>query len=210
MLISFEGLDASGKSTQIQLLRESLERTRRTVLVLREPGGTAIGETIRSILLDKKNLSMAPAAELFLFSASRSQLVQELVLPALSKGTIVILDRFYDSTTAYQGYGRGTDLETIKRINHLATAGTVPTLTFFVDIPVDEVEARLVHAGKMLDRMESSGKEFYERVRQGYRTLAQNEPRFRLIDGTQSVEIIEQQIWREVERELLKSPKGAL
>ena len=210
MLISFEGLDASGKSTQIKLLRDGLEQRGRTVLVLREPGGTSIGETIRHVLLDKKNLAMSAAAELFLFSASRSQLVDEVIQPALGRGAVVILDRYYDSTTAYQGYGRGIDLNTINRINRLATGGLAPQLTFFVDIPIDEVEQRLRRANVGRDRMESSGTDFYTRVRNGYRVLAQTESRFRLMDGTQSVETIQLNIWREVEQALAAQSKGAV
>jgi dTMP kinase len=204
MLISFEGLDASGKSTQINLLREALGRRNKTVLVLREPGGTAVGEMVRTVLLDKKHLRISPAAELFLFSASRAQLVAEVVKPALGAGSIVILDRYFDSTTAYQGAGRGIPLEAVTHINALATIGILPDLTFFIDIPVDEVDARLHRAQASRDRMESSGREFYNRVRDEYLRLAQTETRFRLIDGTQTVENIQRQIWQVVELHLGK------
>ncbi len=141
MFITFEGLDFSGKSTQATILVEKLKKAHPVVHFLREPGGTKISERIRDILLDKKNLEMTDAAELLLFSAARAQLVKEVIVPALQRGEIVVCDRYYDSTTAYQGYGRGIDLDAVKSINRLATGGTDPDITFFVDIPVDEIEA---------------------------------------------------------------------
>lgn len=203
MFVTFEGLDFSGKTTQAQRLVEKLKRSqgggeeaRPGILFLREPGGTRISERLRDILLDKKHLEMCDLTELLLFSASRAQLVSEVILPALARNEIVICDRFYDSTTAYQGFGRGLDLEAICRINAIATAGTVPGLTFLVDIAVDEVERRKKAAGLVFDRMESAGKAFYERVRSGYQTLARQEPdRVILVNGMAPVDDVENEIW---------------
>ena len=203
MFITFEGLDFSGKSTQATILVEKLKKTHPVVHFLREPGGTKISERIRDILLDKKNLEMTEAAELFLFSAARAQLVMDVIVPALHRREIVVCDRYYDSTTAYQGYGRGIDLETVKRINRLATGGRDPAITFFVDIPVEEIEQRKKKAGMSFDRMESSGKEFYEHVRHGYREIARNEShRCVTIDGMLTVEEIARDIWQHVEKKL--------
>ncbi len=157
MFITFEGLDFSGKSTQATILVEKLKRTHAVVHLLREPGGTGISERIRDILLDKKNLEMNDSAELLLFSAARAQLVKEVIVPALGREEIVLCDRYHDSTTAYQGYGRDLPLDAVKSINNLATGGLDPDLTFFIDIPVDEIERRKKKAGIMFDRMESSG-----------------------------------------------------
>ena len=201
MFITFEGLDFSGKSTQATILVEKLKKANGIVHFLREPGGTKISERIRSILLDKMNLELNDAAELLLFSAARAQLVKEVIVPALQRGEIVICDRYYDSTTAYQGYGRGINLEAVKNINRLATAGTDPDVTFFVDIPVEEIERRKQTAGMTFDRMESSGRNFYERVRKGYCEIARGEShRFVTIDGMLSVEEIARDIWKQVEK----------
>jgi len=201
MFITFEGLDFSGKSTQATILVERLKQSRAVVHFLREPGGTKISERIRDLLLDKKNLEMSDDAELLLFSAARAQLVKEIVVPALQRGEIVVCDRYYDSTTVYQGYGRGIDLEAVKSINRLATGGTDPDITFLVDIPVDEIERRKQRTGMTFDRMESSGRAFYERVRSGYREIARNESqRFVTLNGLLSVEEIARDIWKIVEK----------
>jgi dTMP kinase len=208
MFITFEGIDLSGKSTQAQLLVAKLQEPaagstggRRRVRFLREPGGTAISERLREILLDRKNLEMSEWTELFLFSAARAQLVSEIIRPALARGEIVVCDRFCDSTTAYQGYGRGLDLETVRRINSAATDGTSPDLTIFVDIPVDEIERRKGRTETGADRMESAGPAFFERVRHGYLEIMKREPeRVVCIDGTASVEEVHQHVWRAVAR----------
>ncbi len=203
MFITFEGLDFSGKSTQATILVEKLKKTYPIIHFLREPGGTKISESIRNILLDKKNLEMTEAAELFLFSAARAQLVMDVIVPALQRKEIVVCDRYYDSTTAYQGHGRGIDLETVKRINRLATGGRDPDITFFVDIPVEEIERRKKKAGMSFDRMESSGKEFYEHVRHGYREIVRSESqRCVTINGMLTVEEIARDIWQHVEKKL--------
>jgi dTMP kinase len=203
MFITFEGLDFSGKTTQAQLLAEKLKALNRTVHFIREPGGTAISEHIRALLLDKKNLEMAETTEILLFSASRAQLVNEVIAPGLRRGETLICDRYYDSTTAYQGYGRGIDLRAVHAINKLATAGINPDLTLLVDIPVEEIARRKAAAGLTFDRMESAGREFYERVRNGYLEIARDEPgRFVRINGMGSVEEVSRAIWLAVERTL--------
>jgi dTMP kinase len=198
MLITFEGLDYSGKSTQVQLLADRLTLQDHRVLVLREPGGTDIGEKIRKMLLDKNNEGMTDASELFLFSASRSQLIQEVVRPALDAGMVVICDRYYDSTTAYQGFGRGISLDVIHAINQYATGGLVPDVTFFLDIPIREIEKRMNSAKTKKDRMESSGIEFYERVRNGFLQIAQSESRWCVIDGMKPIDDLHELILQHV------------
>jgi dTMP kinase len=177
-------------------------------LVVRDPGGTAIGERIRAVLLDRKVLTMSDYTELFLFSASRSQLVHEIIKPTLEGGTIVILDRFYDSTTAYQGWGRGLPLDSISTINHLASHGLVPNITYFIDIPVDEVERRMVRQKAGADRMEMSGRAFYERAREGFLRLASVEPRFEVVDGMLGIQEIHARVWNRFERELNAASGG--
>lgn len=199
MFITFEGLDYSGKSTQVQLLVSRLSRKQFNVLLLREPGGTDIGERIRTILLDKEAMAMTTMAELFLFSASRAQLVEEVIRPALNGGLVVICDRFYDSTTAYQGMGRQIGMETVQTINRAAVGGLVPALTLFIDIPPEEVEKRMRRSQGGKDRMESNGRDFYGRVRQGYLDLAKKEKRFVVINGMQSIDVIEEEVWSHVE-----------
>jgi dTMP kinase len=195
MFLTFEGLDFSGKTTQARKLADRLSR-RQKVVTLREPGGTRISERLRELLLDKQHLELCDAAELFLFSASRAQLVTEVIRPALERGDIVICDRYVDSTTAYQGYGRGLNLEAIRQINTLATRGTDPDLTIVVDIPVDEIERRRQATGQPFDRMESSGRLFYERVRAGFRALAVDFPeRVVCVDGIRSIDDVHQEIW---------------
>jgi dTMP kinase len=204
MLITFEGLDYSGKSTQVHLLSDRLALQDHHVLVLREPGGTEIGEKIRKMLLDKTNTGMTEASELFLFSACRSQLIKEVVLPALDGGMMVICDRYYDSTTAYQGYGRGIELDVIHTINQYSTGGLVPDMTFFLDIPIREIEKRITAAKSNKDRMESSGIKFYERVREGYLQIAKSEPRYRIIDGLHPIDDIHELIYLQVAEMLPK------
>ncbi len=208
MFITFEGLDFSGKSTQVGLLADALSRSGAKTLVLRDPGGTAIGERIRAVLLDRELLDMSDFTELFLFSASRSQLVQEIIKPALHAGTIVVCDRFYDSTTAYQGWGRGLSLEAIKSINRVAADGLLPAITYFIDIPVSEIELRMKRQKAGADRMEMSGRAFYERAREGFLQLAKEEPRFEVIDGRMSIEEIRQKVWNRFEREMANQRKG--
>lgn len=182
MFISFEGIDGAGKSTQVKKLKKYLTEKGHEVLTLREPGGTVVAEKIRDLLLESKH-DITPIGELLLFSASRAELVQNIILPALKKGHAVIVDRFYDSTTAYQGYGRGLDLLMLQQINAVATLGLEPDITFFLDIsPADalirkfsEKSIPLAFEENELDRMESSGLAFYQRVREGYLKLVESQ-----------------------------------
>lgn len=196
MFITFEGLDYSGKSTQVKLLSDRLTLQDHRVLVLREPGGTEIGEKIRKMLLDKANENMTEASELFLFSASRSQLVQEVIKPALEGGMVVICDRYFDSTTAYQGFGRCIALDVIHAINRYAIGELIPDITFFLDIPIREIEKRIAAVKSNRDRMESSGIEFYERVRNGYLQMAKEETRYHVLEGMKPIDEIHELIWR--------------
>jgi dTMP kinase len=182
VLISFEGIDGCGKSTQIDLLKEHFEKSEKDYYVFREPGGTELSEKIRNLLLHEDG-EMNPVTELLLFSAARSQLISEKVTPLLSSGKIVILDRFYDSTTAYQGYGReSAELHQIENLNELASLGTVPDLTFYLKI--DPGEAALRTAGGKKDRMESSGLDFFSKVAAGYDLLSDREERFVVLDAS--------------------------
>jgi len=204
MFITFEGLDYSGKTTQAKLLVEHLTKRGKEVVFLREPGGTSISEKIREILLDKMHLELTQIAELFLFSAARTQLVNQIIKPALEKGKIVVCDRYYDSTTAYQGFGRGINLDDVKTLNRIATSGLTPGLTIYVDVAVDELFRRQEAAGVSADRMESAGTIFFEQVRDGYWTLAQEEPgRFVIIDGSRPVEIIQEDVWKLIEKRIV-------
>lgn len=201
MFITFEGLDGSGKTTQAILLVDRLKAVGKDVVFLREPGGTVVSEKIRDILLDKQHLDISQKAELFLFSAARTQLVDQVICPALHAGKVVICDRFYDSTAAYQGYGRGLRLNEVKSINAIATSGTTPDLTLLVDVELKEIARRRRAAGVVDDRMESSGEAFYRRVRNGYITLAAEEPqRVVIVDGMRSVDEIHQEIWNIVQQ----------
>lgn len=200
MFISFEGIDFSGKSTQIELLKDFLVDHNKKVEILREPGGTEISEKVRRILLDNKNEKMFAEAELLLFSGSRAQLLREKIQPYLEKGIYVISDRFHDSSTAYQGYGRGIPLEVVKTIHQLAIGDTIPDLTFFIDIPVGIANERRKKKSKVKpDRIEVADTEFYNRVRSGYLEIARQEERFKVIDGTQTIETIQNQIISELE-----------
>jgi len=201
MFITFEGIDFCGKSTQIELLKNYLSKNKKKVQVIREPGGTEISEKIRSILLDKQNSKMLMETEFLLFSASRAQLVREKIKPYLDEGIYVISDRFHDSSTAYQGYGRGISIEVILSIHKLAIADTIPDITFFIDIPVDIAEKRgREKLLENLDRIENSNKDFYTRVRNGYFELAKNESRFRILNGTDSIEKIHEYIINEIDK----------
>ncbi|HLP17460.1 MAG TPA: dTMP kinase [Bacteroidota bacterium] len=199
MFISFEGLDGSGKTTQITLLSERLTSLNIEVVVLREPGGTVISERIREILLDKKHLGMNETTEFLLFSAARAQVVNEVIRPALAASSVVIADRYVDSSTAYQGYGRGLPMESIRAINAAATQGVMPYVTFMIDLDLDELVRRKKLTGADADRMELSGRAFYDKVRRGYLEMAHAEPgRFAVIDGAQSVDAIHALIWKRV------------
>jgi dTMP kinase len=194
--ISFEGIDFSGKSTQIQLLKDKLIANNQQVIILREPGGSQISELIRDILLDKNNLSMTSTTELLLYSAARNQVLNEKILPALESGTFVIADRYVDSTTAYQGYGRQISLELIKQVNHVATNDFLPSLTIFLDLPLEEMLNRQKNMANEIDRLESSGNDFFNRVHEGYLEIADtNTKRFRILDANNDIAEVSKEIW---------------
>lgn len=201
MLITFEGIDGCGKSTQAALLAERLRKENIEVLLLREPGGTELSEQVRNILLNKEFAHhLTPEAELLLFAASRAQLVREVILPALERMAIVILDRFTDSTVAYQGFGRGIPLSHIEHVNELASSDLEPDLTFLLDIPLDLAISRRKNSKN--DRIESETATFYSHVLQGYMYQAQHHSgRINVLNGEDSIEAIHQNIWRLVEYE---------
>ena len=201
MFISFEGIDFCGKSTQIELLKDYLIGKGRKVETIREPGGTEISEKIRSLLLDKEHSKMFWESEFLLFSASRAQLVREKIRPYLEQGIYVISDRFHDSSTAYQGYGRGIPIQVILSIHKLAIGDTLPDITFFIDIPVEIAHQRSKKKSfENLDRIERSEDQFYNNVRAGYLKLACTESRFRTIDGMEDIEVINKKIINEIEK----------
>lgn len=192
MFITFEGIDGSGKTTQIQLLKEELTKRGFKVEVFREPGGTVIAEKIRALLLDAA-FDIHPIAEMFLFSAARAQLTSQKIIPLLKQEVIVILDRFYDSTIAYQGYGRQLlDERTIEVINEVATQNLTPDITFYLKISVEEAQNRTNN--QTGDRMEQSGAAFYKRVAEGYDKLAEKHERIYTLNSTQPVSNIHRQI----------------
>ncbi len=205
LFITFEGPEASGKSTQARMLVERLEGMGLDVLTTREPGGTLTGEAIRNILQhDAAGESPCAEAETLLFEASRAQLVRNVIRPALERGVIVVCDRFADSTTAYQGYGRGFDIEQILNVNSFALGPTQPDITLLVDVSVEEGFERLARrnseTGSSHDRMESESLEFHRRVYAGYCALAERfAERFHMIDGRHDAETVHQAIWAVVE-----------
>jgi dTMP kinase len=196
--ITFEGSEGSGKSTQADRLATRLQQCDVPYMVTREPGGTPIGESIRHLLqFAPHNLNMTPETELLLFEASRSQLVREVIKPALERGMCVIADRFFDSTTVYQGAARKLDREMIERLNAFAVGDCVPDITFVLDVDVATAESRMQLEPRKSDRMEQQPPEFYERVREGYRELATHEPkRIVLINGSRDPNEIEKEIWK--------------
>ncbi|AEM77613.1 dTMP kinase [Thermoanaerobacter thermohydrosulfuricus] len=190
--ISFEGIDGCGKTTQIKFLEEYLLKQGYNILVLREPGGTKVGEKVRDILLDKNNF-ISPVTEMLLYASSRAQLVEEKILPALEKGQIVILDRFVDSSYVYQGYARGLGIEKVKLVNEIATMGILPDVTIYIDITPEEAMKR--RGKREADRLEKESWEFHKKVREGYIKLVKEFPkRFVFIDGMQELMKVHQDI----------------
>jgi len=199
MFITFEGLDFCGKSTQVEILKDYFESRNKKVVIIREPGGTEISEKIREILLDKNNSEMSIESELLLFSSSRAQLVREKIIPLLNQGYYVISDRFHDSSIAYQGYGRGISIESVMAIQNFAIDGAVPNITFFIDVPLEEIgRRRIKHGEDNLDRIELSENKFYQKVHDGYLELCNTQDRMKLIDGTKNIEEVHQQIITEI------------
>lgn len=173
MFITFEGIDGCGKTTQLKLVNDFYKSKNINTLIIREPGGTVFSEKIRDILLSKSS-DITDISELLLFAAARNSLVQNVIHPALKNGTVVICDRFYDSTTAYQGYGRGIDLQQVELINQIATGGLKPDLTFYLKLSIDEANKRSSRRNK--DRIEDAGRKFFENVLIGYDEISKKEP----------------------------------
>jgi len=197
--ITFEGPEGAGKSTQIQLLTDYLTEHGFDVHTTREPGGTPIGNQIRTVLHDVRNTEMDAIAEILLYSASRAQLVAQVIKPMLAAGTMVLCDRYADSTFAYQGYGRGLDLDMLRQITAFATRSLVPDLTIYLDLPVEEGIRRKEIANRAgegeLNRMDRQEIDFYRRVRNGYLTLAAAEPdRWLIVDARRSIAAIQREI----------------
>lgn len=209
-LISFEGGDGSGKSTQLRLLASYLATQGKVCLCTREPGGTTLGRMIRQVLLEVGGEEISSATELFLYLADRAQHVQEVIQPALKGERLVLCDRFTDSTLAYQGYGRGVDLDMLRRLNQIASYGIAPDVTFLLDCPVEVGLSRASHrvvgrrSGKRReDRFEREKVEFHEKVRRGFLKLARAEPeRFYLLDASRSIQEVHEEIRRIVDRRL--------
>jgi len=192
LFVSFEGIEGCGKSTQVRLLARWLKSRGRTVVVTREPGGPFISEKIRHLLLDIRNRHMAGLTELLLLEAARAQHVAEVIAPALRRGAVVLCDRFADSSTAYQGYGRGLGLATVDPLNRIAAGGAWPDLTIVLDLPVALGFQRAAKRRRAFDRMESQEKKFHQRVRQGYKDLAAREPgRVKLLDASQPPDVVQ-------------------
>jgi len=205
VFITFEGTEGCGKSTQVRLLAERLTAMGHRVRTPREPGGTPVGEEIRHTLKHSpNNHAMTAEAELLLMNASRAQLVREVIRPALEAGEIVVCDRFYDSTTDYQGHGRQLDLEAVRAIIEFAVGGTKPDLTLFLQVPPEVSAARLQSRQSALppvrDRIEEADQDFFERVAQGFSIIAAREPqRVKIIPGAQPAEAVSDAIWKQVQ-----------
>ena len=211
LLITFEGIEGVGKSTQIQLLAHTLRELRHQVLTVREPGGTPIGEEIRHTLKHSaSSATMSPETELLLMNASRAQLVREIIKPALQRGETVLCDRFFDSTIAYQGYGRGLDLKLVRTVIEFATEGLSPTMTMLLHLPIDLSESRrasrLGNTAPQGDRFDEADASFFKRVSDGYRQLAAEAPgRFRVIDATKTIQEVQLEIWSAISPILLRT-----
>src|SRR5687767_6992199 len=209
--VTFEGGDGSGKTTQLRVVESHLRELNRSCVLTREPGGTALGQMLRKVLLEAGDEEITETSELFLYLADRAQHVKRVIAPALFAGKFVLCDRFSDSTLAYQGYGRGMDLDWLRRLNDAATQGLRPDLSFLFDCPVDMGLARVARRGARSldgrpreDRFEREKLDFHERVRQGFLALARAEPkRFRVIDASRPVGDVAEQLRAIVDRELV-------
>mgnify|MGYP001026478292 CR=1 FL=1 len=205
MFITLEGPDGSGKTTQARLLAEWLREQGYDVVLTREPGGTDIGDQIRAVLHDPGNGAMDARTEILLYSASRAQHVAQRIRPALAGGKVVVSDRYADSTLAYQGYGRGLDLETLRRITDFATGGLTPDLTLYLDIPPKEGLDRRQLGGDEWNRLDAEALEFHQRVRSGYLELIKQEPeRWIVIDADRPVEEVQAKIRVVVQERLMR------
>src|SRR5450432_1455522 len=204
-LISFEGSEGSGKTSQIARLAGRLQGLKRDVVTVREPGGTEIGEQIRNIIVhNSRGDEMCPETELLLFTAARAQVVREVIAPALQRGAIVLSDRFLDSSTVYQGIARHLAPDPVNQINLFAVGDVMPDLTIVIDVPTEVSLARISQrASDLPDRMERENISFYTKVREGYLLLAQQWPaRVVVVDGTMSPDALDKKIWTEVQKRL--------
>jgi len=211
IFITIEGIEGCGKSTQVRILKNYLEKKGLDVLLTREPGGTEIGNQIRKVLLDKRNKKIVPCSELFLYAASRVQHVEEVILPALQEGKTVVCDRFSDATTAYQGYGRGLNRNIVSVINRFSTKGLIPDLTIILDLPqeIGLKRARTRNREKGLSMKEGRFEEesllFHKKVRQGYLRIRKSEPkRVKVINAGHDIKKVNSQISKEVDKLLQK------
>ncbi len=195
MFVTFEGPEGSGKSSQIALLAPFLQQQGFAVVTTREPGGTPIGDEIRACVHHVDHTAMTPTAEMLLYSASRAQLVGELIRPSLDAGKIVLCDRFADSTLAYQGYGRGLNLEHLRQVTEIATGGLSPDVTFFLDIEVEQGLARRTGGGLEMNRLDLETVQFHQRVRQGYHQLIAEDPnRWIIIDANRPITAVQKDL----------------
>ena len=204
-LISFEGSEGSGKSTQISRLAAHLQQAGREVVSTREPGGTEIGEQIRNIIVhNSKGDEMCAETELLLFTAARAQVVREVIVPALTRGAVVLTDRYLDSSTVYQGIGRNLAADPVAQVNRFAVGNVMPDLTIVIDVPTEVSLSRIrQRASDLPDRMERENIDFYKKIREGYLVLAQGLPdRFVVFDGTLTQDVLEKKIWATVKERL--------
>lgn len=216
IFITFEGPDGAGKTTQLKKLAEELKKQGHDVLVTREPGGTAISDQIRSIILDPVNKEMVDQAEVLLYAASRAQHVHQLILPALAAGRIVLCDRFIDASVAYQAYGLGVDVDMVKAISRYASSGLQATRTYILDVPVEVSLARLHHRAsgtgvnaQQLDRIEQKNVDYHSRVREGFHQIAADHPeRVRVVNANRNEEEIAKDIWTDCNRLLEEHISG--
>lgn len=202
LFVSFEGGEASGKSVQAKRLADRLVADGRAVVSVREPGSTPVGERVRDVVLHAQDIPLAPNAQALLYSTARAQLVRDVIRPALAAGKIVIVDRFFDSTLAYQGYGHGADLAGLRAVTAFAVGDTRPHRTLLLDLPVEAAEDRAAtrKPGRAWDRFEAEASAFHRRVRNGYLALAAAEPeRFAVIRADRDIDAVAADIWREVE-----------
>jgi len=202
ILITFEGIDRCGKSTQVARLEKRLQDANIEFETLREPGSTAVSEQIRRILLSVESGDIDSRCELMLYSAARAQLVNEKIIPGLESGKVIIVDRYFDSTTAYQGYGRQLPIDIIECINQLVSQERKPNLTIIIDISPEDAVLRRDEAGR--DRLERSSLNFFDRVRNGYLEMAKTDSRFVIMDGNKSIEEISEEVWAQVSKVIEK------
>ena len=210
MLIVFEGIDGSGKTTQAELLSKRLNGEGVLNAIMREPGGTPLGEGIREILLHRSDMKISRITEFLLFSASRAQLTEEKILPLLNSGVVVIVDRFFYSSIAYQGFGRGIPVSEIESVNHFATQNVIPDVVFLFELDIESALERRSLSGKAADRIEKGEMEFFQRVIDGFAYCAEQEPnRFVTVDGREPIDVLSEEIFQNVMNRIKKVKENA-